>query len=380
MEKKIVYTVLCVFCISALGGCAKYSSYSAHASTAPPSTFTDDVAANCTHIDSVLNKHHNIDATVTGGDRKHLDSFTLAPLSISVDDALGVFAPEDTGTYSIQETEEGYRLISEAGNRCYISPYRIMFEKEEEIQKKKNNEIMKLLEFYAQENPNASKTKLDFINQTDAVSIVEGLLNKLGINMKPILQTYAAMTNNDIMNYQQKLVQRDAESEDKYYDPFDKAYLLNNLNQTNDACFISFTFAYEGIPIYHGTPSVSYIAGVVPPYPATLSVLISRQGLQVFDGMGLYHVEKSDRSSDIITANIAADLYRQKYDLVIQPQEEDMRVSSIYLEYIPIVGDMGTVLTPYWCFPIEVNYPSGWIEVSSERFNAFTGEDITYGG
>ena len=96
--------------------------------------------------------------------------------------------------------------------------------------------------------------------------------------------------------------------------------------------------------------------------------------------MGLYHVEKSDRSSDIITANIAADLYRQKYDLVIQPQEEDMRVSSIYLEYIPIVGDMGTVLTPYWCFPIEVNYPSGWIEVSSERFNAFTGEDITYGG
>ena len=60
MEKKIVYTVLCVFCISALGGCAKYSSYSAHASTAPPSTFTDDVAANCTHIDSVLNKYHMI--------------------------------------------------------------------------------------------------------------------------------------------------------------------------------------------------------------------------------------------------------------------------------------------------------------------------------
>lgn len=393
MKKKGFASLLTLLALLLLGGCTKpalntnqepvftssLTSESIHQEQSTPD-FTDDVSTGDTHLDYVLNDRHRIQADVEGDQYTHLDAYALEPLSISVEESLNIFAPEDTGTYTIQKAEEGFRLISQMENRCYISPYRVLFEKENEIQKKINNELLYLLGLYAQENTAASAQNLDFIDQASAVQMVEDLLRKLGVNMEPVLQTYAALPAQAIMSYQQELLKRDLISEEKYYDPFGKAYLLDNLDQENDACFLSFTFNYQGIPIYKGSPTISYIDGVTPPHPVTLSVLLTRQGLQIFDGQSLRRVEQASHSGDILSAREAADIYCQKYDLVIHPEGDAMRVSSIYLEYIPIVVDTGTILTPYWCFPIEVDFPVGWYEVSSERFNAFTGEDITYGG
>lgn len=393
LKKKNFFFLMATLILLMLGGCTKSVSNSRQESAyTGPSTVAsiyqdssapssaEDETTGCTHVDLVLNDRHYIQADVEGGQYIHLNSFALEPLSVSVEESLGIFAPEDTSTYSVQKTEEGFRLISQMGNRCYVSPYRIMFEKENEIQKKINNEILNLLEFYAQENPDTSWKDLDFIDQASAVQMVEEFLKKIGVNLEPVLQTYAAMPIQEIMNYQQELLKRDQTSEERYYDPFGTVYLLDNLDQKSDACFLSFTFTYQGIPIYKGSPTVSYTTGVLPPHPVTLSVLISRQGLQIFNGMGLYRVGQVYHTSDILSAEEAVDVYRQKYDLVIHPEGDDMRVSLIYLEYIPIVADTGTILTPYWCFPIEVDYPVGWYVVDSERFNAFTGEDIAYGG
>lgn len=393
MNKKYFLALLATLILLMLGGCAKSAANSRqelvytgsstvesiHQDLSAPRS-TEEGTTDCRHVDLVLNDRHYIQADVEGGQYIHLNSFVLEPLSVSVEESFCVFAPEDTSSYSVQKTEEGFRLISQAGNRCYVSPYRIMYEKENEIQKKINNEILNLLSLYAEENPETSWNELDFIDQARAIQMVEEYLKKIGVNLEPVLQTCAAMPAQEIINYQQELFKRDQTSEERYYDPFDTVYLLDNLDQKSDACFLSFTFTYQGIPIYKGTPTVSYIPGVLPPHPVTLSVLITRQGLQIFNGMGLYHVGKGHYSSDILSAEEAIDIYRQKYDLVIHPEGDDMRVSRIYLEYIPIVLDTGTILTPYWCFPIEVDYPVGWYVVDSERFNAFTGEDIAYGG
>lgn len=393
MKKKNFFALLATFILLVLGGCTKpttnssqESAYTASStmefiqqdSSAPSST--EDATTGCRHVDLVLNDRHYIQADVEGGQYTHLNSFVLEPLPVSVEESFGIFAPEDTSTYSVQKTEEGSRLISQAENRCYVSPYRIMFEKENEIQKKINNEILNLLALYAEEKPEISWNDLNFIDQASAIQMVEEYLKKIGVNLEPVLQTCAAMPAQEIINYQHELLKRDQISEERYYDPFGTVYQLDNLDQKSDACFLSFTFTYQGIPIYQGSPTVSYIPGVLPPHPVTLSVLISRQGLQIFNGMGLYHIGKGHYSSDILSAEEAIDVYRQKYDLVIHPEGDDMRVSRIYLEYIPIVVDTDTILTPYWCFPIEVDYPIGWYMVDSERFNAFTGEDITYGG
>lgn len=393
MKEKSFAFLLTMLVLLLLGGCTRpalntnqelvfTSSSTPESIYQEPSApdFTDDVSTGDAHLDLVLNDRHSIQADVEGDQYTHLDAYALEPLSLSAEECLNIFAPEDTGTYTVQKAEEGFRLISQMENRCYISPYRVYFEKENEIQKKINNELLHLLELYAQEDATASAQNLDFIDQISAVQMVEDILNKLGVNLEPVLQNYAALPAQAIMSYQQELLKRDLTSEEKYYDPFGKAHLLDNLNQENDACFLSFTFDYQGIPIYKGSPTVSYIDGVTPPDPVTLSVLITRQGLQIFDGQSLYRAGLASHSGDILSAREAADLYCQKYDLVIHPDGDAMRVSSIYLEYIPVVSDAGTILTPYWCFPIEVNFPVGWYEVSSERFNAFTGEDITYGG
>ena len=393
MKKKNFFTLMAILTLLMLGGCTKPATNSSqesaytdsstveciHQDSSAPSSI-EDATTSCRHVDLVLNDRHYIQADVEGGQYTRLDSVVLEPLPVSVEESLDIFAPGDASIYSVQKTEEGFRLISQSGNRCYVSPYRITFEKENEIQNKINNEILNLLALYAEEKPATSWNDLDFIDQTRAIQMVEEFLKKIGVNLEPVLQTCAAMPAKEIINYQQELLKRDQTSEERYYDPFDNVYLLDDIDQKSDACFLSFTFTYQGIPIYKGSPTVSYVPGVLPPAPVTLSVLITRQGLQIFNGMGLYHVGQTHHTSDILAAEEAADVYRQKYDLVIHPEGDDMRVSRIYLEYIPVVADTNTILTPYWCFPIEIDYPVGWYVVAAERFNAFTGEDITYGG
>ena len=327
-----------------------------------------------------LNDHHHIQANVQGEEYTNLESFALEPLPVTIEEVVKIFAPDDSGEGTVKSTEEGTFLISNKGNHFYISQHRVLFEKEDEAQRQKNDEIINLLNLYAQDNPKNSAQDLDFINRNDAIQLVEDLLKKVGVNLKPILRAYVSLPAQTIMDYQQDLLKRDQETEDKYYDPFGKAFVLDDLGIEDDACFLSFDFSYQGLPIYNGSPTVSYVDGVIPPYHPSLYVLITRQGLQIFDGQALFFVGQSEHAGNIITVEDAIDTYQQKYDLVIHPEEYEMRVSSIYLEYVPIEKENGTVLIPYWCFPIEMEFPSGWYTVSSERFNAFTGEDITYGG
>lgn len=378
MKNRASFVMSATLLLLLLGGCATPEEKKNPETERPLST--EVVTDSSTHIDFTLNDYHYIQADVKGKPDALLDAYTSETLPISVEDTVSIFAPEDSGEGTIKNTEEGSLLTTKVGNRFYISPYRVLFEKEDEIQRKKNDEISNLLSRYVRDNQDAPVQDPGIINQEDAVQMVGILLRKLGVNLDPVLQNYIAMPAKAIMDYQQELLKKDQEATEKNYDPFGKAFLLENLCPEDDACFLSFTFEYQGVPIYNGSPTVSYIDGVLPPNPVTLSVLITRQGLQTFDGQALFHVGQSSHHGSILTAEDAVDKYRQKYNLVIPPEGDVMRVSSIYLEYIPIVGESGSILTPYWCFPVEMELPIGWYVVHSERFNAFTGEDITYGG
>lgn len=393
MKEKCFFALLIIFFILILGACTNLQAKNDPMSILSTSNTTiednqESVSSQPTEVDTsgdvyeelALNDHHHIQANVQGEEYTNLESFALEPLPVTIEEVVKIFAPDDSGEGTVKSTEEGTFLISNKGNHFYISQHRVLFEKEDEAQRQKNDEIINLLNLYAQDNPKNSAQDLDFINRNDAIQLVEDLLKKVGVNLKPILRAYVSLPAQTIMDYQQDLLKRDQETEDKYYDPFGKAFVLDDLGIEDDACFLSFDFSYQGLPIYNGSPTVSYVDGVIPPYHPSLYVLITRQGLQIFDSQALFFVGQSEHAGNIITVEDAIDTYQQKYDLVIHPEEYEMRVSSIYLEYVPIEKENGTVLIPYWCFPIEMEFPSGWYTVSSERFNAFTGEDITYGG
>ena len=128
---------------------------------------------------------------------------------MTIEEVVKIFAPDDSGEGTVKSTEEGTFLISNKGNHFYISQHRVLFEKEDEAQRQKNDEIINLLNLYAQDNPKNSAQDLDFINRNDAIQLVEDLLKKVGVNLKPILRAYVSLPAQTIMDYQQDLLKRD---------------------------------------------------------------------------------------------------------------------------------------------------------------------------
>lgn len=334
------------------------------------------IASSGTHIELALAPSHQIQADVRGKVPAQASAVIAEVLPVSVEDLPAVFAPKDTSALTEEEASEGRKLVSENGNRFYTGHYRLYFDKAEEALRQKYDEIAYLLRYLAENDPSECQQELDFISSGEAMETAQELLEGMGCNLEPVLQAYAALPADEVVAAQKKLLQEETE----YFDPFGKVHPLADLGEEDDACYLEISFAYQGIPVFNGSPQVSYIDGVLPPYPVTASLLITRQGLQYFEATGLFRAGQSAQSGDILSPEEAVEAYRQKYDLVIHPEEDAIRVSEIYLEYIPIEEDTGKTLVPYWCFPMETEAPVGWVVSNAERFNAFTGKDMTYGG
>lgn len=213
MKEKCFFALLIIFFILILGACTNLQAKNDPMSILSTSNTTiednqESVSSQPTEVDTsgdvyeelALNDHHHIQANVQGEEYTNLESFALEPLPVTIEEVVKIFAPDDSGEGTVKSTEEGTFLISNKGNHFYISQHRVLFEKEDEAQRQKNDEIINLLNLYAQDNPKNSAQDLDFINRNDAIQLVEDLLKKVGVNLKPILRAYVSLPAQTIMD------------------------------------------------------------------------------------------------------------------------------------------------------------------------------------
>ncbi len=333
------------------------------------------------HVEISLEENHFIDADVYTSQSKMLANPILKPLEISPETGASIFFPEDKSASSIENIDGITVLMTEEENRFSTQRGIISYYKEGQAGKE-YGEIENLMWRYSQDESQKQNASLNFMSQEEAVGLGVDILKNLGICFDPVLESCVAMDHQQLMDYQQHLF-----DSDEYYNEFGKVYTLHDLNENHDSYLCTYTFSYQGIPVFghEGEAPFQFAEGIFPPYASSATILISRQGVMAFRLIGAYTELTQDELVSIIPVDQIIEAYKEKSDLVILTDKR--RVGCIYLEYIPVIRDYGIALTPYWCISIDYeakSYLDGqptWAEaVMGERFNALTGEDMAYGG
>lgn len=249
------------------------------------------------------------------------------------------------------------------------------------VNRQKNLEIQDLLFRFAMSHPGSDNNSIGFMSREDAVAMGASIIENCGVSLIPELNTCVGLEHEQIMAWQQELLN----DPNSYYNEFGKAVILSDLTTDDDAYYLRFTFSYDEIPVLGSDePSVKIADASFPPVGLKAEILITPLGVQEFSITPAYAVVGEQYSGAIISVDDAIDQLKATYESVIL--NVHYRVSSIYLEYIPLESAGKTVLTPYWCFLLEheniredgTTYWSDNLE--AERYNAYTGRSLAYGG
>lgn len=388
-----------------LGGCQdNYTSKetltaiaSSAEATLPPATENDSTAAvNETPLKRInleLKENHQIHAEVYAPDIQELPSYKLEPLQFDPQAVAAVLIPDDSSPFTLDydEMRKSSFLTTENGNVLRIGSSSIYLYRNQDqgdpAKFSKDDTILKLLTEYAESNPDHQNISLDFMTMEDAIQRAENIFKELGICWQPVLQTSIGMDHQQIMQYQQERLPEYEGME------LQKTPVLNNLTQEDDAYLLIFGFSYDAVPIYGFPQEPDLEIGSDSPIPVYMSaeMIITPQGITSFSLTGGYKIVETD-VRPLLSAEEAVAKYKQKWDSTILPlADENWKVYAIYLEYITKWADGSPYLTPYWCLGREsmiTNRLTGETVWSREagfsgngaRFNAFTGEELLYGG
>ena len=372
MSKKIMKALICTFmlaiCLCACSGEPNNPS-----------------PTKVEHITKELSDSLRIDADVIYPQQAKCSSYVLKPLQISEEKATQMFFPNDVSSVTVsygderKQYDEGhFVLTSENGgkfnNFAPVVSYRAADES-------KYFDIMESLCRYAEQHPDEAGKSIEFMRAEDAVKQGTELLENLGIPFTAKNEVCVGLDHDEIcawMQYQQR-----------GYTVPERTSFIPELGEEDDAYYLRFSFEYNGIDIYKYNCIVTTIMGTqLPNNNMGADILITRKGVQMVDIYGAYSVEKIEHRGVPVsieeTIEDALKNLKESHDNVNGPT--DMTISKIYLEYIPkkIRGKM--VLTPYWCLEGTYKFAKadGHTYTSeselAERFNAFTGKNICYGG
>jgi len=111
LNEKNFLIMLVTLLIFLLGGCTEPEVEGNPVTELPSST--EFSANSSTHVDFALNDHHHIQTDVEGGQNTRLDTFVLEPLPVSIEEAVNIFAPEDSGAHTVKDKEEGSLLTTD---------------------------------------------------------------------------------------------------------------------------------------------------------------------------------------------------------------------------------------------------------------------------
>lgn len=337
------------------------------------------------HISEQLTDGLYIDADVPSPTLEKYSSYTLGKLSLESETAKAVFFPEN-GTVSMVYTdaqgnayESGdYAIFGENGERLSKSRYNVSFNN---AQYQQHLEIEDLLDRYAEKYPEEKEHSLAFMSREEALALGASTIQALGIPFTPVADVCIGLEHNRIMAWQQELLN----DKSSYYDPFGKAIILSRLDDDDDAYYLRFSFSYKDISIFGvDSPDISFADAVFPPSAAYAKMLITANGIEHFDLYPAYVVSGVKESGPIISPEDAIAKVKESYENMILFGKA--KIISICIEYIPFETAGQTVLRPYWCLSIahENTGEDGktyWSDhLTAERINAFTGEDLKYGG
>lgn len=373
MLRKIIAHLACLLILAlAFTGCGTDQAAAA-VETAETEVISQPMAEK-RHISRQLSENHVLDADVYAPEEKSCESFALTPLSITPEEAADILFPEDDS----QRTVENRTLTTQAGNRVRVESGMLDFSRDRDL----DWEIENVLGEYARMNPGEQGTALDFMTYQEAQEYGEKLLKDLGVCFEPVLQTCVGLTHQQLEDYQQELFNRPGGYGFK-------TPVLTGLTEADDAYLLTFAFTWNGIPIYgwEGEPSMGYGPGGFPVFLSHASMVISRRGLTSLSVWEVYGTAEPGDTRELVDVEPLLDAYREHWAEFTQnnPQEK-LRVNAIFLEYMPIPRDGTVTLVPYWCFPTEMELQNTftgekiWDCGSAERYNAFTGEDLTFGG
>lgn len=343
-------------------------------------------------IDVELKENHQIHAAVYAPDIQELPSCKLEPLQFDPQAVAAVLIPDDSSPFTVDydEMRKSSTLTTENGNVLRIGSSSILLWNEDQSDPTKFSKydtILNLLTEYAESNPDHQNDSLTFMTMEEAIQRAENIFKELGLCWQPVLQTSIGMDHQQIMQYQQERFPE--------YDGIElqKTPVLDNLTQEDDAYLLTFGFSHNAVPIYGFPQEPDLEIGSDSPIPVYMSaeMIITPQGITLFNLTGGYKIVETD-VRPLLSAEEAVAKYKQKWDSTILPlADENWEVYAIYLEYITKWTDGSPYLTPYWCLGRDAmitNQLTGETAWSRElgfsgqgaRFNAFTGEELLYGG
>lgn len=227
---------------------------------------------------------------------------------------------------------------------------------------------------YAGEMGLTDDRDLPFMSQADAVAWIQNMVGMFGVGGELEALDVVAMDSVDFENVKKAIM------EDSDYQFLSaKGYGSDTFEQDMEVYRIIFRMNVNGIPVYRNEPNLRQTGERFLAYPATVTVLLSNDGIEMISMMGMFEpYEEHQKEAVIIGEDGIKEAILKKFGDVILTSE--FKAKNIWMEYFPLLGEESFTemdLLPVWCVEFEVDGQSVEDSRYSIRFNAITGEEIS---
>lgn len=376
MKRKFVrilaFILVCTLCLPGCGSNEESNTVSSTtaatsaANTEKPGTLYPE------HIAQEICENLSIDAYAVLPAKMQYGTYTLKMVDCTPERLFSIFDPDGTGSYETADhSSPGYpyyvytktdgRKIVVQDNIIQYSSYNI------DMGDHPMQEVANLMYYYTQEHPNAELHDLSFMTVAEMEVYGRNVLTELGIAWDMELTQCVTLSGQEILDFQSEMFT------DSSYTEFG---IPMTLKEAEDTCYMVFSFSYDGVPLLgRDEPTVSSYVSNVPNPTAYAAMMINANGIQDCAVFFPCTLELASEPQTILSIDEAIAALKEKYDLEIL--FGSLKVTGIWMEYIPIAQGETTTLTPYWCFVAgdEAGYGA-----NADRINAITGEDLAYGG
>lgn len=332
-------------------------------------------ASGTQHVTQELCDNLYIDAEAVIPEGKEYSTYTIKMVDCDPDRLFNLFCPEGHGSYTMEDRGNCIVYDESSGKQLVIYEDSIDYRTYNfKMEERPMQDLESLMYYHTVEHPNAAPHDLSFMSVEEMEKIGGDLLTQLGIAWEPKLFRCVTLSGKEIMNFQQELFGDGGTYVQLGLPPI-------SLAEADDACYLQFNFSWDGIPLIgfdEPTASSYENFGVSPDAKAT--IMITEDGIQTCTVSFPCTIEVASDPQQILNLEEAIALLKEKYDLQIL--DFPRKIVDIWMEYIPVKRDEEWVLTPYWYFrqvDETVTGSRNYFGVAN-RFNAITGEDLTYGG
>ena len=304
-----------------------------------------------------------VDAHVMVPAKNAYSTYTVSKVDCSPERLFTIFSPDGFGTYTTEERSYT-RYCEDSGKKLVVRKNAINYSAFNiDLAETPMQDTETIMYYYTQEYPQQDPHDLSFMTVKKMEQYCREIMSQVGVAFEPRLTSIATLTGQEILDFQQELFSNGGKYAERGYTP-------TNLTSAEDTCYLEFSFMYDGVPLLSSQePMIASAVSMMPPSPVTATLMINAEGLQVCDIQFPSIIQTASEPQTILTLDEAVTALEEKYSLVLRNNPKEF--SKIWLEYIPIVKDEEVKLTPYWCFLDKEN-------ANAERFNAFTGMDLTY--